>query len=807
MSRAFIQKRLPFKPTDIGGCQLWLDASDSTTISLTGSTVTQINDKSGNSNNTSSSTGTVTYAAGGLNSRPAFSFNATGGFRGPISITGTTLTAFTVATLNSGVNYNGRLLGLANATQNDYAYATTGQPFFCRNGGPNVSGYRNNTYMSYQINTFDTPFIGTSQFTGSSNITSINGTPGTAVADANGSFSITKYGFGCEGLSDAGVNWYGYCSEMILYNSLLSTAQRQQVEAYLAQKWGLRQQLSPGHPGITAIVYSSQPIPTAIYWRYKNTFVPSVVGTVSMWLDGADPAGTGTPPSNGATVSTWVDKSGNGNSGSGSGTYSSSTSNILLNNTPYTLPTGTYISGSGSYSIFSVQSTNNATGIEYFFSFGAFTTNQELAFVHAASVNPYLAWYANDYTYSYSMTSGQSFIATNSYNVTPNIRYGYINGNIDGSNTPTGSRNTATSPNTLGIGPNNYPLNGTISELLIFPSFLDTAPRQQVEGYLAWKWGLQANLPANHPYKNSSPSTTNPAGISRPANVLPIPSIVCAPSLKSIIATGGDTIVVANGYKTHTFTTTGTQNFTIVSTLPNITFQVLVIGGGGGGGSIYVAGGGGAGGAVLSTLSLSAASYPVVVGPGGPGASSSLAANGTNGTNSSFNTSLIGYGGGGGAGYNNNYPLGSGSAGGCGGGGAYPSGSGSLYPGGTGSQGGNGALGSQSVISGGGGGGMGGNGVTGSGSGNPPIGGAGQTYTIGGTAYLLASGGGGGNNAAGWTIPATPGGGGYGGSATQQTGGTGTPNTGGGGGGACGGPMNSGGAGGSGIVIIAYQYP
>ena len=29
---------------------------------------------------------------------------------------------------------------------------------------------------------------------------------------------------------------------------------------------------------------------------------------------------------------------------------------------------------------------------------------------------------------------------------------------------------------------------------------------QIIEGYLAWKWGLTANLPANHPYKNTPPT-------------------------------------------------------------------------------------------------------------------------------------------------------------------------------------------------------------------------------------------------------------------------------------------------------------
>ena len=47
-------------------------------------------------------------------------------------------------------------------------------------------------------------------------------------------------------------------------------------------------------------------------------------------------------------------------------------------------------------------------------------------------------------------------------------------------------------------------------------------------GYLAWKWGLQANLPAGHTYKSAAPGggLTNPLGVSRmalPSALYPIP--------------------------------------------------------------------------------------------------------------------------------------------------------------------------------------------------------------------------------------------------------------------------------------------
>jgi hypothetical protein len=35
---------------------------------------------------------------------------------------------------------------------------------------------------------------------------------------------------------------------------------------------------------------------------------------------------------------------------------------------------------------------------------------------------------------------------------------------------------------------------------------LSTTDRQKLEGYLAHKWGLAANLPADHPYKSAAPT-------------------------------------------------------------------------------------------------------------------------------------------------------------------------------------------------------------------------------------------------------------------------------------------------------------
>ena len=47
MSRAFIQKIGAFTPLAVPGCVLWLDAADTSSMTMNGSTVSQWNDKSG----------------------------------------------------------------------------------------------------------------------------------------------------------------------------------------------------------------------------------------------------------------------------------------------------------------------------------------------------------------------------------------------------------------------------------------------------------------------------------------------------------------------------------------------------------------------------------------------------------------------------------------------------------------------------------------------------------------------------------------------------------------------------------------
>ena len=302
----------------------------------------------------------------------------------------------------------------------------------------------------------------------------------------------------------------------------------------------------------------------------------------------------------------------------------------------------------------------------------------------------------------------------------------------------------------------------------------------------------------------------------------------------NVVASGG-TVTTFSNYKIHTFNNSGT--FTLSSAPSGATFDVLMVAGGGGGGtgngnnSAHPAGG--AGGLIYRTgQSLTAGTYPIVVGAGGAGAPGNPSSGtfGGTGVNTTFN-GLTALGGGGGvaAQYNVNPGQDGGSGGGAqhadngknvGGAGLQPA----SASGGFGNKGGDAAP-SGSVSPcwvGGGGGGAGAAGANGTAN-IGGEGGIGRQYDISGISRYYAGGGGGGTTKSNDTSnclynpPGGLGGGGIGGGKfgpgdTGKHGGDAFGNFGGGGGGAtsgtdtflAGAPALRGGNGGKGTVIIRY---
>jgi hypothetical protein len=91
--------------------------------------------------------------------------------------------------------------------------------------------------------------------------------------------------------------------------------------------------------------------------------------------------------------------------------------------------------------------------------------------------------------------ANRSFVRVNSRNVIQN-------------NVATSSPSGSNASFTLQIGAsgnNTNPLVGYIAEIVVFNSIARDRARQQVEGYLAHKWGLRTSLVASHPFSNRPP--------------------------------------------------------------------------------------------------------------------------------------------------------------------------------------------------------------------------------------------------------------------------------------------------------------
>lgn len=54
---------------------------------------------------------------------------------------------------------------------------------------------------------------------------------------------------------------------------------------------------------------------------------------------------------------------------------------------------------------------------------------------------------------------------------------------------------------------------GRLAEIIVFDGILALDQRNDLEGYLAWKWGLQALLPSNHKWKTLAPTVPNWEGL------------------------------------------------------------------------------------------------------------------------------------------------------------------------------------------------------------------------------------------------------------------------------------------------------
>ena len=257
-----------------------------------------------------------------------------------------------------------------------------------------------------------------------------------------------------------------------------------------------------------------------IFGGRRQAWTPAQIST-ALWLDAADAS---TITLNGSTVSQWDDKSGNGRNFAQVTAASQPTFLATgLNNKPL-------LSFDGSNDVLTYSgtlATNGATAILVANLSSTVAFNRGVLVFTDGTNWDYLPGSFLVWATGFDGVSGNSGadayyngLAAGTQNATftmdANMIYGYTSTQgIYGNGSLLHSGNNGTASINLTSGAIGSRLQGTatsnfskvsVSEILLTNTPMDETTRQRAEGYLAWKWGLESNLPANHPYKNSPPT-------------------------------------------------------------------------------------------------------------------------------------------------------------------------------------------------------------------------------------------------------------------------------------------------------------
>lgn len=463
-----------FNPLDVSGCALWLDAADSRTFTFSsGTTISRWDDKSGNSRH-----GTV------FNGGPSYSslsqsvvFGGGNGIQTPLSAYSPAESGFFVATFSNVTPIN-TLIGQSDA-----------------NGG------RQFRVQAGKLETLRQDVAGI-LFTGPTTL--VNNTR-YICEYVNSGARITHYVQGAVDISGTGYSWTptsstsciglrfgptegftGNMNEIVIYDRAVSDAERQRIELYLAEKWGLRTSLSTENT-------------MRLYRSLTPVFNPTLISNCGLWLDAADRS---TLTFSGSNVTAWSDKSGLGYIASNIGTITTTTRNN----------TNVLSMGSNRMSI------SNFSQRVYSTTFMVGLANVGRLLVSLGFYNSYI-YTGNDGLYYFSnagfigwrdsvsgngnpvVSGGQYFLFAIGYNGGSNASFYSVNGvprsTIVGEGAPV-SDGTLTSTLIINGNPNGGFDSTNFCEMVVFNQALNAQQARQVEAYLAKKWNIA--LPSNHPY-------------------------------------------------------------------------------------------------------------------------------------------------------------------------------------------------------------------------------------------------------------------------------------------------------------------
>ncbi|MDG0965255.1 MAG: hypothetical protein P8O23_09315, partial [Opitutales bacterium] len=438
---------------DLPSFALWLDASDSSTVIHTSNVISQWSDKSGNNNHAMQSTDS---------NKPSYSVGKVSfdGINDVLKITNDPFKSLqepaivAVAKWNALSTWNNGIVGWHGSANNGWwlgQYSSENKLTFTLRG--TNGGDDTNPTSPSKLNTF----IVAAYRKDSVRYVRHNGSQIVSMSLDSGSVAYSGTNRSSVGGRFAGDNWTtpgkflnGELAEVIVLNGAV-TSEITSIEGYLAHKWGLTADLADNHP-------------------FKTTVVSDL--------------GEGF----------WRDKSSNSNHSFKVG------SPTLLNNEQNSMPVMSYAGTNSESHTFDLIDDIRTV----------FWVVSEDSSVPNSDFRPLLGDTANEpdwHTNSDGNIWGGTWGDANVFN-----GYTRLNGTIiDGKSTAKPNNMSIISLRTLGDVQSDSFSNdrniasrswhGKLAELLIYNEALSDSEIEKVEGYLAHKWGIEADLPTSHPYK------------------------------------------------------------------------------------------------------------------------------------------------------------------------------------------------------------------------------------------------------------------------------------------------------------------
>jgi hypothetical protein len=250
----------------------------------------------------------------------------------------------------------------------------------------------------------------------------------------------------------------------------------------------------------------------------STSISPTSINGCFLWLDAADSASI---VFSGSNVTQWNDKSNSGYNFTQGTTASQPTYSAMANGkNAINLTTSKYMENTTipfptNYTVFAIGYTSQSG---YARILHGYPSSEAYFFMGTGDRNTQYASFVGNGTWNDVTTNSPATSVTSlcmmelTNNNTSTGLIPYLNGTAQTSKNGTTVTFTGL---TIGVQGNNklQPWNGYVSEILIYNYVLPAGQRQQVEGYLAWKWSIQTSLPTSHSYYSAAPTSSSVANI------------------------------------------------------------------------------------------------------------------------------------------------------------------------------------------------------------------------------------------------------------------------------------------------------